>query len=213
MAPADRRLAIIRAVLPLLEEFGPAVTTRQIAEAAGIAEGTVFRAFPDKETLLREAVGCAFDPASMLGMLDDVDPTLPLEARVLSIVQALQTRLTAIFRLMMAMRSAAPDRPPPPGDSHRVHGGDPVLARIEELLAPDAAAFRTALPDAVQALRLLTFAGTHPRITHDDPWSPERIVDLFLHGALAPTGTRAPEPTAKRTAPTPPSRPSGAAAC
>ncbi|MCU1430433.1 MAG: DNA-binding transcriptional regulator, AcrR family, partial [Actinomycetia bacterium] len=36
---------IVAATLPLLLEHGDRVTSRQIAEAAGIAEGTIFRAF------------------------------------------------------------------------------------------------------------------------------------------------------------------------
>ena len=53
MAADDRRQAIVDAVVPLLLEQGGDVTTRQIAEAAGIAEGTIFRVFPDKAALLR----------------------------------------------------------------------------------------------------------------------------------------------------------------
>ena len=54
LAPEARRKSIIDAVIPLLLENGPNVTTAQIAEAAGIAEGTIFRVFPDKTSLLFE---------------------------------------------------------------------------------------------------------------------------------------------------------------
>ena len=50
LPPSERRAEIVAATLPLLLAHGAAVTTRQIAEAAGIAEGTIFRVFPDKES-------------------------------------------------------------------------------------------------------------------------------------------------------------------
>src|SRR5437879_3735908 len=52
MSVEQRREAIIAATIPLLLERGDALTTSQIARAAGIAEGTVFRAFRDKQDLL-----------------------------------------------------------------------------------------------------------------------------------------------------------------
>src|SRR5690606_23916200 len=41
LAPEERREAILDAVLPLLRERGREVTSRELAEAAGVAEGTI----------------------------------------------------------------------------------------------------------------------------------------------------------------------------
>ena len=52
----ERRAAIARATLPLIAAHGHEVTTRQIADAAGVAEGTLFRVFDDKEAMIDAAV-------------------------------------------------------------------------------------------------------------------------------------------------------------
>src|SRR5215207_2360128 len=63
MSPDERRKAILDALIPLLVERGGDVTTKEIAQAAGIAEGTIFRVFPDKATLLFAAAEEAINPA------------------------------------------------------------------------------------------------------------------------------------------------------
>ena len=56
MTPDDRREALVDATIPLLHEHGRTVTTKQIADAAGVAEGTIFRAFGSKDDLIHAAV-------------------------------------------------------------------------------------------------------------------------------------------------------------
>ena len=77
LPPEARRAHIIEATLPLLLEHGATITTRQIAEAAGIAEGTIFRVFPDKESLVAAVVEAAFDTTSVDAALEAIDPDPP----------------------------------------------------------------------------------------------------------------------------------------
>ena len=56
VASSSGRTRSSRSMIQLLLEHGRDVTSKEIAEAAGIAEGTIFRAFGDKETLLNAAV-------------------------------------------------------------------------------------------------------------------------------------------------------------
>ena len=78
LPPDQRREALVQATLPLLLVHGRAVTTRQIAEAAGVAEGTIFRVFDSKDELVEAAVRQAFVPGRLANELDDIDPAAPL---------------------------------------------------------------------------------------------------------------------------------------
>ena len=64
LPPDERRSAIIDATLPLLLENAEMVTTRQIAEASGIAEGTIFRVFADKDAVIAAVIDAAVDPGA-----------------------------------------------------------------------------------------------------------------------------------------------------
>lgn len=56
MAP-DTRERILRAAVSVIREFGSAgATTRAIAEAADVAEGSIYRNFADKNELIKVAV-------------------------------------------------------------------------------------------------------------------------------------------------------------
>src|SRR3954470_108552 len=87
MPPSERRADIVAATLPLLLAHGTSVTTRQIAEAAGIAEGTIFRVFPDKDSLIAAVFEAALDTASVDAALAAIDTCLPLDERLVAAVE------------------------------------------------------------------------------------------------------------------------------
>jgi AcrR family transcriptional regulator len=175
MPPDERRAAIVRATLPLLVEHGEMVTTRQIADAAGIAEGTIFRAFPDKDALLAAVVEAALDTSTLDLALGQIDPNLSYEETLRQMVELLQKRAIELWRIMASIGTRFVERPRPSQPL-----SEPMVAYFK------ANKSRLAVPpaEAAQLLRGLTLALTHPSLI-EKPMSPRRVVDLFLHGAGA----------------------------
>src|SRR4051794_14785952 len=104
LPPEMRRAAIIDAAIPLLRRHGPAITTKQIADAAGIAEGTLFRVFDDKDALIRATVDQVMDQRPAIAELRRIDVALPLRERLRAAVVIITARLDAVWELMFAMR-------------------------------------------------------------------------------------------------------------
>jgi AcrR family transcriptional regulator len=187
LPPQQRRDGIIDAALPLLRKHGDDVTTKQIAEAAGVAEGTLFRVFPDKESLILAVVTRVFDPAPTVAELQSVDITLPLRERLQQAVEIIADRLHNVWELMSALRMMGPPEHNPrfrdalPSHRH----SDLTPQALIDLIAPDTENLRVDVAQFARVMRLVTFAGTHPRISDDNPLKPDEIVDLLLDGLRA----------------------------
>jgi AcrR family transcriptional regulator len=193
LPPDERRATLVAAAIPLIAEHGLKVTTKQIATAAGVAEGTIFRVFADKTELIQAAINTAFDPERTLSDLAAIDIGLPLHPRCLAITRVLQDRLVAVFKIMIAMRMAPGQpkyrpkygtTPAPPGAP-----GAPFDPRTEQifneivrLLEPDSDEFTSPVKDVANTLRLLTFSGSHPFISDGNLLTAEQITSTVLDG-------------------------------
>ncbi len=98
----ERRSAIVAATLPLFLDQGAAVTTREIAEAACIAEGTIFRVFADKTALLDAVIEAALDTASTNDAMASISAELDFEHRLVAAVDILRERVLYLFRVFSA---------------------------------------------------------------------------------------------------------------
>lgn len=186
LPPDERRAALIAATRDALLEHGAVPTTKQIAAAAGVAEGTIFRVFDSKEALLDAVMIESFDPDELLAQIDGIDPALPLRERLYRFTELVQARFQRIFGLMDALGLVAPphtrDR-----DAHRraKDGGPAVMARLHDVIGDDADQLSVPPEEAIHLLRLLTFSGSHPHISDGHVLSPQRIVDVLLDGISA----------------------------
>ncbi len=185
LPPDERRAAIVSATIPLLIAHGAMVSTRQIAEAAGIAEGTIFRVFPDKEALIEAAIETAFDPVPVDEALRSIDRTLDLEHRLGLAAEIIQHRVEAIWQLMAAVgMTKPPESVRPAGEKHR----PPNSTALAELFEPDRDQLRRDPHASAQLFRGLIFAASHPALA-DEPLAPGEIVSLLLDGIRnEPTG-------------------------
>ena len=189
--PADeRRAAIMAATEPLLMQYGREVSTRQIAEAAGIAEGTIFRVFPNKDALIDAILEDAFEAEPTFVALSRIDADLDLTVRLEQAIAILEARLRRVISLFAAFRH---DPPPPSDPAHQDHqqrrraDNARLNAALIEVIGADADRLRLPVDQVADLIRGLVFTVTHPLIGATFSSEPRVIVDTLLYGIATPT--------------------------
>lgn len=195
MSPEQRREMIVRAALPLVVEYGTSVTTAQVARAAGIGEGTIFRAFGDKEALLAACMAEAVRPDDTLAHVAAISLELPLAERLIEATEALRgylARMGAIAGALAASGGLRREVPQGGGDTRRAapSGREESMAATREVLVglfePERDSLRLAPERLAEAFQFLTMASGRGA----SPLTSAELVDLFLNGALEDaTGT------------------------
>jgi len=192
MAPDERRAAILDAAAPLLRERGARVSTRELAEAAGVAEGTLFRVFPDKRSLLRAAVARAMDPAPLLGELARIDLAWPVERRIARVVRLVADRMDGILPLVMALHDLVrrDDAEHPHEDAESKQSRDALLlGAVADVLAPDAERLRVSPLQAAGLIRGAVLGQRLPGLP-DGARAPTAVLaDCLTHGLVTPGPT------------------------
>lgn len=168
----ERRRTIVDAAIPLLVDLGELVTTRQIADAVGIAEGTLFRVFPDKDSILAAVVERILDPEPFEAAIAALDPTLPIEELVAAVVEVAQRRSEHAWRVLSRLGHRGEDRKRRPMEDSRA-----LIRLLESHRDELTVGGRT----AARLLRSLTLAMSHPLLV-ERPASPREVAHVFLHG-------------------------------
>jgi AcrR family transcriptional regulator len=167
---------IMDAAVPLILARGELVTTQEIARAAEIAEGTIFRVFDSKDALVEAVIDRAMDPVPLEAAIGSVERGLDLEAAVIEVVGILQKRVLEAWRLLSSVGPRF----------HRGPGRGPVDSpALAALFDGYRSELEVAPEEAARHLRSLTFAMTHPMLTAHRA-QPAEVAHRFLHGVARP---------------------------
>ena len=184
LAPEERRAALIAATIPLLHEHGVDVSTRQIAQAAGVAEGTIFGVFDTKTSLVVCSVLKALDPQPTLDALAAIDRSAPLRDRLTEAADLLHARFAENAPLMTAARKLVFAGVDADTRNRMTANRTALQTALSEVIAPDAGRLRRP-PEAVASL-LLLFCGANTYGPFGDPGNLNgaETVSLLLDGLL-----------------------------
>lgn len=190
MSPEERRAAIIAAARPLLETHGMDFTTKQVAEAAGIAEGTIYRAFSSLIELQFALMYELLDPSPAVTRLAAIDKEAPLPGRVEACFRVLQdyakgTQIIfgSLHRFHTAETVGDTQKQVECAKERMAAAREALSAAVCDLLAPDADSLRIPVNQASAMIRAAASIAEHPLFGTDYPKDPQVLTELMLKGA------------------------------
>lgn len=191
MPPDERRQTIIAAARPLLIANGAQFTTKQVAEAAGIAEGTIFRVFATKQDLLVAVIEDALDPAAPCAAIRALPAQTDLVTHLTSLFELLRGRIdhtSAVLAAVHAMPSseAADSQHPRVGHGSATHQDRITKLRdaIADSLAPWADGLRLPVEQVASLVRSLAFSANHPYLSDHQFTDPRELAEVVVHGII-----------------------------
>jgi len=184
LPPEDRRVAIVEAVIPLIMQQGASVTTSAMAEAAGIAEGTIFRVFPDKSTLLLEALKTCFDPAPALDQLARIERDLPFEIKLRKAAAIILQRAERVYAVAAVLRTLPPPERPSHEEAHKsaIEANSLISWGLTRIFEDEANCLAVEPARAAAAFRGLLHAVNFPLSDPSELITADEAVEVLLHG-------------------------------
>jgi AcrR family transcriptional regulator len=191
MVADDRRKAILDVVIPLLHAKGSSLTTAEIAQAAKIAEGTIFRVFPDKPAVILEAVKAAMDATPVAEAIRAISVEAPMRTQLVEAARVLRDYFNRMVTLGESLRSGSPMHRARPQDMAALikRSSDTISAALAELFARHRAVLRVPPAAAKSAFRGLVFASAHPLLPPKERLALEDAVSILLSGIAHPEGS------------------------
>ncbi len=177
---------IIETTMPLLVEHGTDLTSKQIAEAAGVAEGTIFRAFGDKEALIEATIKKFLDPEPLRRDLRAIPVEATLDDKMLRIVELMRKRFNDVFRVMAAIRK--PHRPE--------HNARRIFTEIiSEVLSPHLHELNLTPERCGHVVRLVTFASSIKPFNTGMEFDSRELTSILLYGLVGKPTMSIPDST------------------
>lgn len=186
LAPEARRKSILEAVIPLLIARGGTVTTAEMAHAAGIAEGTIFRVFPDKVSLLHEALKSSFDPAPTLDQLARIERALPLEVQLRKAAAIILDRAERVHALAAVLRSLPPSDHADHRETHKaaMEASTMIFWGLTRMFRDQSSRLAVEPARAAAAFRGLLYSVSFPLSDPDELITADEAIEVLLNGVL-----------------------------